>query len=117
MLLCSCIIFNTHVRLPFRIQRQQRVERMTRFIVIVSLVALGMTNATFAADVAAGKAVADRQCLECHEASDWEGEDAASLASLIRDIVAGKVKHKRPLQLSDTDIQNIAAYWARGDKK
>lgn len=90
---------------------------MTRPMMIAGIFALVITNGSFAADVAAGKATADRQCLECHEAGDWEGEDAASLASLIHDIVAGKVKHKRPLQLSDTDIQNIAAYWARGDKK
>ena len=74
-------------------------------------------SGVFAADVAAGKAVADRQCLECHEAGDWEGEDAPSLASLMRDIVAGKIKHRRPLRLSEADIQNIAAYWARGDNK
>ena len=90
---------------------------MTRFLSILGIVALGLTNAAFAADLVAGKAVADRQCLECPEVADWEGEDAAALASLIRDIVAGKVKHKRPLQLSEGDIQNIAAYWARGDTK
>lgn len=90
---------------------------MTRFTMIAGLLAVALTNTTFAADVAAGKAVADKQCLECHEAADWEGEDAASLASLIRDIVGGKVKHKRALQLSEAEIQNIAAYWARGDKK
>lgn len=90
---------------------------MARSTIIAGSFALLMTPGVFAADVVAGKAVADRQCLECHEVGDWEGEDAASLASLIRDIVGGKVKHKRPLQLSDTDIQNIAAYWARGDKK
>ena len=41
---------------------------------------------------------------QCHEADDWEGEDAASLESLIRDIVAGKVKHKGKLELSPAEI-------------
>jgi hypothetical protein len=53
---------------------------------------------------------------ECHDADDWEGEDAASLESLIRDIVAGKVKHKRKLELSAAEIANIAAYWGTGGK-
>ena len=53
---------------------------------------------------------------QCHEADDWEGEDAASLESLIRDIVAGKVKHKGKLELSGAEIANIAAYWGQGKK-
>ena len=35
-----------------------------------------------AADVATGKSVAQAQCVQCHEADDWDGEDAASLESL-----------------------------------
>lgn len=69
-----------------------------------------------AADIGAGKAAAQSKCGECHEADDWEGEDAASLESLIRDIVAGKVKHKRKLELSPPEIANIAAYWGTGGK-
>jgi mono/diheme cytochrome c family protein len=69
-----------------------------------------------AADVQAGKSASQAKCLECHEADDWEGESAASLESLIRDIVAGKVKHKRPLQLSAAEIADIAAYWGQGSQ-
>jgi len=69
------------------------------------------------ADIAAGKAAAQSKCIECHEADDWEGEDAASLESLIRDIVAGKVKHKKKLELSAAEVANIAAYWETGGKK
>jgi mono/diheme cytochrome c family protein len=67
-----------------------------------------------AADVKAGKVAAQAHCIQCHAADDWDGEDAASLESLIRDIVAGKVKHKQKLSLSDGDIANIAAYWGQG---
>jgi mono/diheme cytochrome c family protein len=67
-----------------------------------------------AADVKAGKIAAQAQCAECHAARDWDGESAASLESLIHDIVAGKVKHKQKLNLSDADIANIAAYWGQG---
>lgn len=69
-----------------------------------------------AADTAAGKSAAQK-CIQCHEADDWEGEDAASLESLIRDIVAGKVKHKQKLELSAAEIANIAAYWGSAGKK
>lgn len=69
-----------------------------------------------AADVGAGRTAANAKCVECHEADDWEGESAASLESLIRDIVAGKVKHKRKLELTPAEIANIAAYWGAGKK-
>jgi mono/diheme cytochrome c family protein len=69
-----------------------------------------------AADVLAGRAAAQEKCAECHEADDWEGESSASLESIMRDIVAGKVKHKRKLELSSAEIANIAAYWGTGKK-
>lgn len=73
-------------------------------------------GATQAADAQAGRGTAQSKCVQCHEADDWEGEDAASLESLIRDIVAGKVKHKNRLELSAAEIANIAAYWGQGKK-
>ena len=88
--------------------------------VLVTLLAivtsLGVSAVALAADAGAGRSVAQSKCAECHEADDWEGEDAASLESLIRDIVAGKVKHKRKLELTAAEIANIAAYWGQGRK-
>ena len=78
--------------------------------------ALGATPVS-AADVAQGKAVAQVQCVQCHEADDWVGEDAASLESLIRDIAAGKVKHKTKITLTPEQIAAVAAYWEGGGKK
>ena len=69
-----------------------------------------------AADVQAGRSTAQGKCVQCHDADDWEGEDAASLESLIRDIVAGKVKHKGKVELSAAEIANVAAYWGQGKK-
>jgi mono/diheme cytochrome c family protein len=69
-----------------------------------------------AADAQAGRSAAQSKCSQCHDADDWEGEDAASLESLIRDIVAGKVKHKGKLELTPEEISNIAAYWGAGKK-
>jgi cytochrome c2 len=68
-----------------------------------------------AADVQAGRSTA-QQCVQCHEADDWEGEDAASLQSLINDIIAGKVKHKTRIELTPTEVANIAAYWGAGGR-
>jgi cytochrome c553 len=80
------------------------------------LASLGASAVALAADAQAGRSVAQSKCAECHDADDWEGEDAASLESLIRDIVAGKVKHKRKVELSAAEIANIAAYWGAGGK-
>jgi mono/diheme cytochrome c family protein len=84
-------------------------------MVATMLMGVGVAGAT-AADVAAGRVAAQAKCVECHEADDWEGESAASLESIIRDIVAGQVKHKRKLELTPAEIANIAAYWGAGKK-
>ena len=84
---------------------------------LACLVSVAFTLPVSAADVAAGKARVESQCAECHKPSDWSGESNAALESLIKDIVAGKVKHaKRRLQLSPQDISDIAAYWTGGRK-
>lgn len=87
-----------------------------------ALAALGLSSlsvplAAGAADVQAGKSASQAKCIQCHEADDWEGESATSLESLIRDIVAGKVKHKQPLQLSPAEVADIAAYWGESSQK
>jgi mono/diheme cytochrome c family protein len=81
---------------------------------LASVILVLVSISARAADAQAGKAAAQAKCVQCHEADDWEGEDAASLESLIRDIVAGKVKHKGKLELAPADIANIAAYWGQG---
>lgn len=82
-------------------------------IMIPVMLLAGVVNA---ADVAAGKAASNAKCMQCHDADDWEGESAASLESIIRDIVAGKVKHKNKIQLTPSEIADIAAYWGTGGK-
>ena len=93
--------------------RTMSTELKTLLILAASLGASGVAQA---ADVQAGRVTAQSKCAQCHEADDWEGEDATSLESLIRDIVAGKVKHKNKLELSAAEIANIAAYWGQGKK-
>lgn len=87
--------------------------RMTRCMLSLVLFAPG----AWAADVATGKAIAQAKCAACHQPADWSGETAASLQSLIGDVVSGKVKHhKAKVELTDTDIANVAAYWLSAKK-
>ena len=93
------------------------MRAMPRVLLTLLLVlACFMGAAAYGADVQAGRRVAQSKCGQCHDADDWEGEGAASLESLIQDIVAGKVKHKAKLELTPAEISNIAAYWAAGEK-
>ena len=82
-------------------------------LLCIATAAFGQT-----ADVEAGKVKVAQQCAECHRAADWDGETNAQLQSLLRDIAAGRLAHrKRPLTLSEKDIVDIAAYWTNGRKK
>jgi cytochrome c553 len=93
------------------------MRRMPRVLITLLIVLAGLESAAaYSADVQAGRRAAQSKCGQCHEADDWEGEGAASLESLIQDIVAGKVKHKARLELTPADVSNIAAYWAAGEK-
>jgi mono/diheme cytochrome c family protein len=85
-------------------------------VTAMAVACAGYQSMALGADVAAGRAAAQAKCVACHEADDWAGEDAASLQSIIRDIVAGKVKHKQKIALSPAEIDNIAAYWAQGKR-
>jgi cytochrome c553 len=89
-------------------------KRLMSALAMTSL--LSSAVPTWAADAGAGKIAAQAKCIQCHEADDWEGEDAASLESLIKDIVAGKVKHKSQLSLSAAEIADIAVYWGQAGK-
>jgi len=55
-------------------------------------------------------------CADCHEAGDFEGEDAAALADTLKKISAGQVKHKGTVKLSDAEAAEMAAYLAKGGK-
>jgi mono/diheme cytochrome c family protein len=68
------------------------------------------------ADVAAGKARFNAVCGECHDSADFENENPQALASTLRKIVSGELKHKKALQLSDQEIADIAAYMSTGGK-
>lgn len=90
---------------------------MKRNILVTTLAAgtLAFAAPALAADVAAGKSYADKECAECHEPADFAGEDAAALEKAIKDIVAGKIKHKPALgEDAAKKAADVAAYWAKG---
>lgn len=93
------------------------MNRIAPLLRIAAFVAIGYAPALLAADAAAGKVVAQAKCASCHEPADWQGETQNSLQSLVRDVVSGKVKHSKVnVELSETEIANITAYWLSGKK-
>ncbi len=88
-----------------------------RYFIALMLAASLVSSAALAADVVAGKVVADAKCASCHEPKDWQGETTRSMESLIRDVVSGKVTHsKTKVELSEAEIADVAAYWLAGKK-
>ena len=88
--------------------------KMTRML-IVAVAGMGAAGWGMAAHADA-KAKFAADCAECHEAGDFEGEDAKALADTIKKIAGGQMKHKSAIKLSDAEITEIAAYMAKGGK-
>jgi mono/diheme cytochrome c family protein len=91
-----------------------KIKALTFAGAVVASVAIWALTAR--ADIAAGKARFDAVCGECHDSADFENENPQALASTLRRIVSGELKHKKPLQLSDREIADIAAYMSTGGK-
>jgi mono/diheme cytochrome c family protein len=89
-----------------------------RSLLTVSVAAAGLAGFGSAAlaDAAAGKATFEATCAECHEAADFEGEDAAAMTDSIKKIVAGTTKHKKALKLTDQEAADVAAFMVSGGK-
>jgi cytochrome c553 len=82
-------------------------------IALISLPFAVFSGAALAGDIAAGEAIADAICLECHYADDFEGMTAAEIEAKIRDARAGKLKHDAEINdISEEDIPHVAAYFA-----
>ena len=84
-------------------------------MLIVAVAGVGAAGWGMAAHADA-KAKFAADCAECHEAGDFEGEDAKALADTIKKIAGGQMKHKSAIKLSDAEITEIAAYMAKGGK-
>ena len=88
--------------------------KMNRML-IVAVAGMGAAGWGMAAHADA-KAKFAADCAECHEAGDFEGEDAKALADTIKKIAGGQMKHKSAIKLSDAEITEIAAYMSKGGK-
>jgi nitrate/TMAO reductase-like tetraheme cytochrome c subunit len=88
--------------------------KMNRML-IVAVASLGAAGWGMAAHADA-KAKFAADCAECHEAGDFEGEDAAALAATMKKMAAGQMKHKTAIKLSEAELTEIAAYMAKGGK-
>jgi mono/diheme cytochrome c family protein len=91
-----------------------KIKVLTASAIVLAVLLLGPW--TSRADVAAGKARFNAVCGECHDSADFENENPQALAATLRRIVSGELRHKKPLQLSDREIQDIAAYMSTGGK-
>lgn len=93
------------------------MQRLTALMTAWAMSLVLLTPVARAADVAAGRNLAQVKCAACHEPADWQGETEAGLQALIRDVVSGKVKHSKvKVELNETEIANVAAYWLTGKK-
>ena len=91
--------------------------KISRLVAIAGAVAgLAAFGSTAYADAAAGKATFEKVCAECHEAGDFDGEDPKEVATTVKGIVGGTVKHKKALKLTDQEINDVAAFMAAGGK-
>lgn len=92
---------------------------MFRYSMVVAavVVALGVSVAANAADIAAGGAIVKQVCSACHDPSMWKGKSAAEIDALIHKVVAGKVMHPKKLTLTDAQMADVAAYWASVSNK
>lgn len=84
--------------------------------VALAMAGLAGYGGTALAANAGGKATFEEICSECHETADFEGEDAKEVGDSIKKIVAGQMKHKKALKLTDQQINDVAAFMASGGK-
>jgi cytochrome c553 len=78
------------------------------------MMAAAVAAVAFAGPSFADKAKFDEACSDCHEAKDFAGKSAADLEKSLKGIVAGTVKHKGKLKLTDAEVKSLAAYLSAG---
>lgn len=82
-------------------------------IALLSLPLAALGGAALAGDPAAGEAKAG-MCLDCHFSDDFAGQDAGEIEALIRQALAGEIKHAAEIKnLAEDDIADVAAWFAQ----
>jgi mono/diheme cytochrome c family protein len=101
-------------------QQERSAMRNTQIVAAATALALlAAAPLSHAADAAAGQKTFDSVCTTCHQLKDkyYAGKSEATLETTLKGIVAGKIKHGKPLTLSDTDITNVATYISDSNAK
>ena len=86
------------------------LHRMGLFLALVCLLAGPRVNA---GDPEAGRVKAE-SCLMCHGPAAFQERDEQAVAELIRELFESDRPHP-PAQLSEEDLADIAAFYARGE--
>ena len=84
--------------------------RFFKTLVLCLPIALWGVAANAGGDAAAGKALFEADCGECHYDDDFEGESEADILGMIKGADDHKGDHIE--KLDDAAKANIAAFWA-----
>lgn len=91
---------------------QQKGFRLRGLLLAATLVVA--TESASAADPDAGAEKA-APCLSCHSADDFVGESEADILALIEDALADAMHPPDSRVLTETDLVDMAAFFARGE--
>jgi mono/diheme cytochrome c family protein len=89
------------------------MKRLTAALALAPLMV--WCGAATAGDPAAGEAIYDEQCAECHEPDDFSGESAADISVWIVS-EKNQTKHKGKADLgalSPDDVENVAVFFSQ----
>lgn len=86
-------------------------------IATMALLASLVAASARAGDAAAGQKIYTGTCAACHQLKSYKGKSEAQLETEIKGIVAGSVKHPKKLNLSETDVENVATYIEANEPK
>ncbi|MGI9264848.1 MAG: c-type cytochrome [Gammaproteobacteria bacterium] len=81
---------------------------------LASMALMSWCSLATAGDAAAGKAVFDAKCAECHYADDFSGESESDIAGFMAEARSGAIDHESETvkEISDADAANIVTFWA-----
>jgi mono/diheme cytochrome c family protein len=87
------------------------VKKLMLTIAFLALLAAGAAQA--GGDAAAGQAVFENVCAECHYEDDYSGKSQEEIAGMIQAILDGETEHEdQELKLTAEEVANVSAYFA-----
>jgi mono/diheme cytochrome c family protein len=89
--------------------------RLFKTAVLSLPLALWSLGASAGGDAAAGKAIFEGDCAECHYEDDFEGESEADILAAIQGAI-DEHKGEHLKKLDAAQMANVAAFWASAGK-